>query len=48
MINNFCITKLLSRRYLFNNKKNGGKNEYANKTTIASALETFTCVLSFV
>jgi hypothetical protein len=33
---------------LFNNKKNGGKNEYANKTTIASALETFTCVLSFV
>jgi hypothetical protein len=25
-----------------------GKNEYANKTTIASALETFNCVLSFI
>jgi|SRR5271156_323446 len=30
------------------NKKNSSKNEFADRTTLAAALDTFNCVLSFV
>lgn len=33
---------------LFITNKKNGKNEYADRTTISSALQTFNCVLSFV